>query len=158
MSRNKLHNAKEIIERIKTSFSIKSDRELAEYLGVNQSTISTWRSRDSLDHNLIIAKCKKVNLHWLFTGEGEMEKRTYLTGKPVDLKDIPKEGIKAWIDEYWETSDADQRAWLKIQFMECFPKYAIWLERHPEYRVYVREASQVYKVAEESSVYKVEKK
>lgn len=72
MSSKKLHNAKEIIDRLKLALKLKTDTELAKYLGISQSTVSTWKSRNSLDYELVIAKCKHVNLHWLLTGEGEM--------------------------------------------------------------------------------------
>lgn len=62
----------EIIERLKTFFCVQQNNDLAVLLGINQSTISTWKSRNTIDWDLIIAKCEKINLNWLVTGKGEM--------------------------------------------------------------------------------------
>ncbi|NPV35104.1 MAG: hypothetical protein HPY80_00390 [Bacteroidales bacterium] len=61
-----------IIERLKTYFQIVTDIELAKILGIKPNTISTWRNRNSIDWNLIFAKCENINLNWLLTGEGSM--------------------------------------------------------------------------------------
>lgn len=44
----------------------------ATYLGVAPSTISSWLSRNTLDYDLIFAKCENISPEWLLTGEGEM--------------------------------------------------------------------------------------
>lgn len=63
-----------VINRLKSAFSIDKEGGLAEYLGVKPNTISAWKSRNTVDFSLVIAKCEErgVNLHWLFTGEGEI--------------------------------------------------------------------------------------
>ncbi len=72
MSREKLQNVKEVIDRLKMALKVKTDTELAKHLGVNQSTISVWKTRKSINWDLIITKCKDINIDWLLTGEGEM--------------------------------------------------------------------------------------
>ncbi len=44
----------------------------ATYLGVAPSTISSWLSRNTIDYDLIFAKCENISPEWLLTGEGEM--------------------------------------------------------------------------------------
>ncbi len=61
-----------IINEIKKHLKFTNDIELAEYLGVKQNTISTWKSRNTIDYDLIIAKCDFVNANWLLTGQGNM--------------------------------------------------------------------------------------
>lgn len=63
-----------IINEIKLYLNIKTDSEFADFLGVKQPTISTWRKRNTIDYELIIAKCNKINGHWLLTGQGSMLK------------------------------------------------------------------------------------
>ncbi|MCK0203733.1 LexA family transcriptional regulator [Ornithobacterium rhinotracheale] len=63
-----------IINEIKSHLNIKTDSDLADFLGVKQPTISTWRKRNSIDYDLIMTKCNNINGHWLLTGEGEMLK------------------------------------------------------------------------------------
>ena len=61
-----------ILNQIKSHLNIKTDSDFAQFLGVSQPTVSSWRKRNTLDHELIIAKCKDFNIEWLITGEGEM--------------------------------------------------------------------------------------
>ena len=53
---------------------IKTDSEFADFLGVKQPTISTWRKRNTIDYKLIITKCNNIDANWLLTGQGEMLK------------------------------------------------------------------------------------
>lgn len=61
-----------IISDIKKYLNFKKDTELAEYLGLKQNTLSTWKSRNTMDYDLIISKCDFINANWLITGKGEM--------------------------------------------------------------------------------------
>jgi repressor LexA len=61
-----------IINRIKEYKNFKSDRDLSEFLGITPQSLSTWKSRNSIDFELIFAKCEDVNKNWLLTGKGEM--------------------------------------------------------------------------------------
>lgn len=63
-----------IINEIKSHLNIKTDSEFADFLGIKQPTVSTWRKRNTIDYELIIAKCDKIDGHWLLTGKGEMLK------------------------------------------------------------------------------------
>jgi hypothetical protein len=64
----------QIINEIKSHYNIKTDSELASFLGVSQPTISAWRKRNTIDYELIITKCNDINPEWLITGKGEMLK------------------------------------------------------------------------------------
>ncbi|APF20349.1 Bacteriophage CI repressor helix-turn-helix domain-containing protein [Caldithrix abyssi DSM 13497] len=72
MSRKKLQNANIILGRLKKAYNLKKDIELANFLGVKQSTLATWKLRNTIDYDLIIAKCNDINLNWLLTGQGSM--------------------------------------------------------------------------------------
>lgn len=61
-----------IINELKKYLNINTDTKFAEFLGIKQNTISSWKSRNSLDYDLIISKCDKINANWLITGKGEM--------------------------------------------------------------------------------------
>ncbi len=63
---------KEILNRAKVALNVTSDMQLAETLGVNKSTLSNWKSRNSIDFAILFTKCKHVNYNWLINGEGEM--------------------------------------------------------------------------------------
>lgn len=63
---------KGVIDRIKSYYSLKSNAELARFLGVAPNTITNWYGRKTFDIDIIYTKCVEVNLDWLFTGEGSM--------------------------------------------------------------------------------------
>lgn len=67
----------QIVARLKRVLNVSTDSELAERLGVKQNTISSWKSRGSLDYALIIAKCDSVDLNWLFNGESEKKSENF---------------------------------------------------------------------------------
>lgn len=81
-----------IINQIKLHLGIKTDSGFAEFLGVKQPTISTWRKRNTIDYDLIITKCNNIDANWLLTGEGEMlksENTKTETSKEESVKGIP---------------------------------------------------------------------
>lgn len=63
-----------IIKKIKSYLNIKTDSDFADFLGVKQPTISSWKARNTLDYELIITKCNDIDANWLLTGKGEMLK------------------------------------------------------------------------------------
>jgi len=70
MSIDNLRSAKNILERAKAYLGIKSDKELVEMLGIAQSTLSSWKKRESIDLDSIIALCEGADLNWLILGKG----------------------------------------------------------------------------------------
>lgn len=67
-----------ILERLKEIYGLGSDADLARFLEMTPSGVSTWKRRGTLDLSYIVEKClstptpnlKTVNLHWLIAGEG----------------------------------------------------------------------------------------
>lgn len=92
-----------VLERVKQALNVSSDIALAQVLGIARSTLSNWRSRGSIDYDLLFSKCKHVNLDWLLTGHGSMqrcdvtqlaeldvaEKFPLRTDHNVDLQSVP---------------------------------------------------------------------
>lgn len=72
MSTKKSQSDNNILDRLKTVYKYKSDVQLADKLGVRQSVVANWRSRNSANLELIISKCDDINLNWLFRDEGPM--------------------------------------------------------------------------------------
>ncbi len=87
-----------IIDRLKKGLAIKTDSALAKHLGVKPNTISAWKSRDSINYDLIFAKCDDLRKDWLLTGEGEMfnsnaaEKKAE-NRRPAPVQLVFEEGI-----------------------------------------------------------------
>ena len=46
--------------------------KFAEKLGIKPQTLAGWEKRNTLDYDLIFAKCENLSAKWLLTGEGEM--------------------------------------------------------------------------------------
>lgn len=80
-----------IIREIKLYLGFKNDTELADFLGIKQNTLSTWKSRNTMDYDLVISKCEEINANWLLTGQGPMLKED--NNLPMALKSANSEGI-----------------------------------------------------------------
>lgn len=65
-------NKKERLEAIIRHYSDGKPSVFAKLIGVAPSTISSWLSRDTLDYDLLFAKCENISSEWLLTGRGEM--------------------------------------------------------------------------------------
>ena len=89
----KTFSSKEIIERLKIGLELSSDNALADTLGVSKTTLSNWKSRNSLDFPLVFSSCEQISLEWLLTGKGNMlkEEETEDVSAPVVSYD-PKVG------------------------------------------------------------------
>lgn len=57
-----------ILNRIKVSENMESDKELADFLGISKSTLSNWYKRNSIDYDLVFSKCEHIDKNWLLTG------------------------------------------------------------------------------------------
>lgn len=73
-----------IINQIISSYNFKNDKEFADFLEIKPQTLSSWRSRNTIDYDLIFAKCVDIDMNFVFTGEGSIRKDI-----PLDRKDIP---------------------------------------------------------------------
>ena len=95
-----MQNADNIIERAKSAFGLLSDTDFAKHIGVGKTTLSSWRARNSVNYKLLFSKCEPhgINLHWLLTGEGSMEKHTY-SQEPLDERvKVMEEKLKFLIE------------------------------------------------------------
>lgn len=61
-----------ILNEIKKHFGYKKDADFARYLGISPQTLSSWYSRNTFDIELLYAKCRDIEAHYLLTGEGPM--------------------------------------------------------------------------------------
>lgn len=71
--------------------NFRTDTELSDFLGVKQNTISSWKSRGTVDYDLIISKCDTDDLNWLLKGsESEIKDSSFTRGtcKDCESKDL----------------------------------------------------------------------
>lgn len=59
-----------LLQRIKKAYHLETDAEVAEFLGINPSTLSMQKNRGKLDLGRIIEKCSDLNMNWLLDGTG----------------------------------------------------------------------------------------
>lgn len=74
----------QLLQRIKTAYHLETDAEVADFLGINPSTLSMQKNRGNLDLARIINKCQGLNMNWLLHGEGPVK----LNGN-TNKSDIP---------------------------------------------------------------------
>ncbi len=94
MSSDDSRYAEKIIHRVKEAYQLSTDAELAEFLGVGRSTPSNWKSRNSLDYDLLFTKCKDLNFNWLIDGQGPPRrhdlKTTTIREAPADYEALTR--------------------------------------------------------------------
>lgn len=73
----------DILSRLKIVAKTNTDSDLAAFLGISRSTLSNWKSRGTIDYDLVFSKCENINYDWLLTGNGEMSRQS-----EIQLADI----------------------------------------------------------------------
>lgn len=68
----KKNDTRLIYSRIKLAYDIKTDRELAVFLGITPQVIPTSILRGTVQWDKIFQKCEYLSIDWLITGEGKM--------------------------------------------------------------------------------------
>ena len=71
-----------VLDRIKDFYGLKKKIELAEFLGIPPTTLSSWYSRNMIDLDIIYDKCVDIDLNWLFNRSVTTHKSDKKTQKP----------------------------------------------------------------------------
>ena len=83
MSTGKNTDVEDILNRLKFAKKLKTWKQVADYLGEKEGTISAWKARKTTTviEKILYRSREDVDGNWLLTGEGEMnpEKKTTLT-------------------------------------------------------------------------------
>ena len=73
MSTINQHNVDEVLRRLMFLKNYGTYQEVADFLGVDNRTLSAWKQRNSqVAVQKISARCVDLNLNWLLTGEGDV--------------------------------------------------------------------------------------
>ena len=69
-----MNDFREIFDRLKLYFEVKSDKKVSEKLGVNYNTVKTWSNRGKIPLDSLLKELQNetINLNWLLTGKGSM--------------------------------------------------------------------------------------
>jgi hypothetical protein len=73
-----------IYSRIKLYYNLRTDAELAVFLGITAQAISNSIARNSPNWNNIITKCEDVDLNWLLGNSNEMLRNHNQNGNIVE--------------------------------------------------------------------------
>lgn len=63
-----------ILNRVMQAFSLKTDTDLSNFLGITPQNVYNWRQRNSVDWRVLYTKCVNISMDWLMSGEGSMLK------------------------------------------------------------------------------------
>lgn len=72
MQTKKIAIAKKILDGLLAKEKLKNYAQLAKFLGVAPSTLSTWIARGRVNEDLLFRVCKGLRYEWLLTDEGPM--------------------------------------------------------------------------------------
>lgn len=152
--------AEAVVRRMRMALDLDTDVALADVLGIKPATISSWKGRNSVPLDVLLAFCAErgVSLDWLVWGvEGTSDRgapsgvaspgapylrssdaggqRRALAGRSDgDSRSAPGEvGILAmvdWLSACWERASPDERTWMVVQFGKAFPDFSGWLRRN----------------------------
>lgn len=73
----------DILDRIKLYYNMKNDADLARFLDISHATLSNWKTRDSIDYDLVFSKCEHVDLNWLLAGKDSILKKGIPLSEPA---------------------------------------------------------------------------
>ena len=71
-----------VLDRIKEYYGLNKKVELAEFLGIAPTTLSSWYSRNMIDFDVIYAKCVDIDLNWLFGRQVDSKKSNKKDDRP----------------------------------------------------------------------------
>jgi len=84
-----------ILNRLKKHWKLKNDTALADYLGIGQNTLASWKSRNTFNYDVIIAKCNDLESLLILT-EKETEFNSYLDNNKISGSNDTSELLQAY--------------------------------------------------------------
>lgn len=88
-------NIELIINKLAKHYKFNKMSEFANFLGIATTTLSSWKSRNSIDYDLVYSKCVGINANWLLTGKGEM----FINDCPKSCRDEQNKELEAHYSE-----------------------------------------------------------
>ena len=117
--KNKLNNNKilnlslieteEVIARLKAALDVKSDGQLAKYLGITRQNIGAARKRDDVPPGWIykVAELSGCSMDWLRFGQGPQKRVPYSMGKTSDSGQLASQDSPYRLQVSWKPQSAD---------------------------------------------------
>jgi len=82
--KNKYSILLKILQRIKKAYNIKTDADLARFLGLKPNTLAMQKKRNAVDLDRIFKKCEDLNKNWLVDGIGPMRLKLHEEVEEID--------------------------------------------------------------------------
>ena len=94
----------EIITRLKAALDVKSDGQLAKYLGITRQNIGAARKRDDVPPGWIykVAELSGCSMDWLRFGQGPQKRAVYATGKTPDTGELSSQDSPYRLQVSWK--------------------------------------------------------
>lgn len=113
-----------------------SAQVLADRAGLSRRVVGKYlagESDPSRERLVALADAVGVNVSWLAAGRGPMRDsdrpQEAVASPTIPPANLPKEEIKAWLDEWWSTASDQERTWLPVQMAYCLPPFAEWQKK-----------------------------
>jgi hypothetical protein len=75
-----------ILNRIKKVKNIEKDAELARFLGITSGLLANWKTRNTYNLDILLAKCSDISLDWLLLGKGEMLRSQSVENTGIEIQ------------------------------------------------------------------------
>lgn len=98
-----------ILDKVKNACNYSTDKDLAEFLGVTQNLISTWRVRNKVNFEVLIDKCVHLDFNLLFKEVPVSDNMTLVREESVEYS-VAGENFSKLTEENKE---------LKVRLEEC---------------------------------------
>ncbi len=99
-----LSETEEIITRLKGALDVKSDGQLAKYLGITRQNIGAARKRDDVPPGWIhkVAELSGCSMDWLRFGQGPQKRAVYATGKTPETGELSSQDSPYRLQVSWK--------------------------------------------------------
>jgi len=105
-----LSETEEIIGRLKEALDVKSDGQLAKYLGITRQNIGAARKRDDVPPGWIykVAELSGCSMDWVRFGQGPQKRVAYTAGESQDMGEIASQESPYRLQVSWKPRLADE--------------------------------------------------
>lgn len=105
-----LSEAEEIIGRLKEALDVKSDGQLAKYLGITRQNIGAARKRDDVPPGWIykVAELSGCSMDWVRFGQGPQKRVAYAVGESQDMGALASQESPYRLQVSWKPRSADE--------------------------------------------------
>ncbi len=105
-----LSDTEEIIGRLKQALVVKSDGQLAKYLGITRQNIGAARKRDDVPPGWIykVAELSGCSMDWLRFGQGPRRRVAYTTGESKNTDELSSQESPYRLQVSWKPRSVDK--------------------------------------------------